>query len=390
MRQKLTTLILLLTCFNGFGQEPKEIENSIREVRTDIINKIKVGNINEIKSSIQISGYSALRVYEEEFFYLITSDFTSLIESIEISNNLLAFKYQYAELIYDEMNLTLLQYLVDNHKFLVNNIKSSTLSEKDKLSIRLFLAYSLYNNNYCDEKYEQEKTSLTAEYKRKYDDYLLSSNDRIFSQVKKTIGNWGTGGYITTGAIIPVGDLSDYISNAIPLTMGLTLNYKKIYLFAGFGFSTLSQIKNDFFYVKTWRKGDYIHYSHGGVTLGYNVINKSKFGITPIIGMGVSGLAPKSSNESEYNYDGIENIVPDNFLFYGFNFDLRWGNYNCKYLTTKNKTPIKEPYYLITRFGIGINHAQYDKTVPELKGSLLFIKVGFAYQYNIKKKKNWQ
>jgi hypothetical protein len=377
----------------GYAQNFGSRQKRSFETRNEAYKYLQAEKIDLIQVNTDLTDLkdSPFNIDEIEQLLIISSSFEQLLrfskEYGKISNSFAprVAKKKSSRFKTDSLSIAISEFLKVNKAEIQAQIDKSGLESIDKDYLKLLLLFHLLTYDYCDVKIENELLSSSRSFVNTYSepDYINGVN-RYFNIDYKP-SNWGIGFYIVSGGLFPTGNLKGYIPKGVPINWGLSLNYMRIYLIAGYGPGIGGELKKDIFYQKPWRQGDNIIYAMGEAYLGYNLINKNRIGVTPIIGFHGVGLSPSSQTDDDY-YEEVDNLVPFTSLAYGVNIDLKWGYSNCRTKSLYARGAGKDKQYLITRFSIGYGNPKFDKFVDGMDGNLIFIKVGLAYQYQFKNK----
>lgn len=406
MIRKVTYIIILTGLFGLtiHSQIDKSaiIQKKISSERKIIKQFIKDDKLDSIKvfETLNTSDYSILTNYEEEKYYLISGQFEKFIEfankkkKIKSTNRFSYlldnqnYKYRYSSYFNDALEKSIDNYIKTHEELIIQKIKLTNLKQEDKEFVKLMIDYYKLCSNFCDEHIGNNLLINSKKFIAKYPNssYLPVVNNHL--KIKYKESNWGAGVFINSGFVLPTGNLPNYFTSGIFIDGGITLNYKRIYHFAGVGPALGGKIKQNLFYQKEWKSGDDFIYASGEWLLGYNIINKDKLGITPLFGIGGAGLSPFSQQDKNY-YKDVENIVPSNFFVYVINLDYRFNRTDCSNLSIDKKGlgALGDAFgYMIARLSITYSSPRYYNSVSDLSGNLWFIKIGFGTQFQFKKR----
>jgi hypothetical protein len=391
-------LILLLSftvVTNGFAQDFSSRHMKSVEARNKTFRLLQAKSFNLIQVNVNLTDLknSPYNIDEIEQLLIISSSFEQLVrfskEYGKLSNSFAPRVAKKKSIWFspDSLSIAINECLKTNKTEKQEQIDKSDLNGIEKDYLKQLLLFHLLTYDYCDEQIENELLSSSRLFVHTYSepDYKFGVNRYFNIEYKPT--NWGIGFYIVSGGLFPTGNLKNYIPDGVPINWGLSLNYKRIYLIAGYGPGIGGELKKEIYYQKLWRQGDNIIYAMGETYLGYNLINKDRIGITPIIGFHGVGLSPSSTDNKEY-YEDVDNLVPYTSLAYGVNIDLKWGYSNCRTKSIYARGAGKDKLFWMTRVSIGYGNPKFDKFVEGMNGGLFFVKVGLAFQYQFKRKKN--
>lgn len=377
----------------------KEIQEK-RDSLTILIAENKIQSIEIEKVKVK-GAFSVVTIYEKEKLLLLSESFYDFLEFfnknekntvLRANSRFIKYReqkqineYKFARYFVDSLSTQINKYLTSTKKQFQLKLRQSDLTIEEQEFIKLIHLYLILTTDYCDIGIEEELLKDSRLFLHNYPKSMYSAYVLKYFNIEFRKSKWGAGVYFNTGMIIPSGNLSGYISPGIPLNIGLTLNYDRVYFFFGYGAGIGSNIKRDLYYQKQWLSGDKLVYAMGELNLGYNIINREKFGVTTFTGFGGAGLSPYSKDEPEY-YDDVENITPHNYFAYGVNFDYRWAKTNCKSSPLYGRGAGRDYGYIITRLSIGYSNPKYEKKVDGLDGGIWFLKIGIGYQYQLKRK----
>jgi hypothetical protein len=257
------------------------------------------------------------------------------------------------------------------------------LTTEEKEFLQAYLLFSIHEMDYCDEELALEMVERAKNFTEENakSEYLDFSEKYINQEYEK--GPWGLSAYALTGLIVPTGNLNTYFSNGVPITIGLSASYERIYFIAGFGGGFTSKLKEEFEYQKVWKSGDGLFYAGGDLFLGYNIVDRNGIGITPFFGFGGYGIGAGSSDEY---YDDVENLVPTNYLTYGVNIDFKLPKIDCHKETVYVRGGPKGYAQGIIRLSLGYNNPHYEKTVAGLEGEIWMAKIGYVFNQRFVKR----
>jgi hypothetical protein len=260
------------------------------------------------------------------------------------------------------------------------------LNEQEKEFLQLYVLFYILNFDFCNKDIEREMLKKSEKFTQEYPESKFSSFIGKYTNHEYEKSPWGTGGFLSSGQIIPTGTLRNHFSNGIPVRFGLTLNYNRFNFSASFGGSIGREIKEELMYQKPWLQGDKFIYTNGELLFGYSFLDKKRIGVTPFVGISGIGISPYKKNEDDTYYDDVENIISNNPIKYGLNLDFRWGRSDCKSISIYGRGAGNDYVYGITTLSIGYNNPKFNETLLTLNGGLWFIEIGIAYKYQFKRK----
>jgi hypothetical protein len=385
MARLIAFLFVVFIAYEGNGQNFASRKKKSIETRNQTAAYIQSKSFEKIKiitDTIYLK-YSPYDIDEIEQLLFISASFQRLIQFSKEGGKLTnSWEDKYASIWPnpDSLHKTLYNYLKAHRFEIERQIDEAALLQIDKDYLKLLLLFNILKYDYCASDIETELIRESRQFIMQYKqpEYVVSVN-RYFN-IEYLTSKWGAGAYFVTGALFPTKDLKDYIPNGIPFNLGISVNYRRLYLIAGFGVGIGGALKQDIFYQKQWQKGDNVLYAMGEVYLGYNLIKTKKIGITPIFGIHGIGLNPSSKSQRGY-YDDVENIAPNLPLAFGINFDLKWGYSDCQTKSVYQRGAGRNGQYWMTRLTVGYSTSDYDRLVDGMDGNFIFFKIGIAYQY---------
>lgn len=404
---KKTVFLIVLYSLFGFIVQPQVIIDTptiknISAKRKIIIQSLIANKPDSLYllETLSSNDYSFFTLREEEKLFLISGCFEEFIvltnrnKKIKgrqkitgetyYKNDSIDHRFRFSANFNDLLEKKLDNYIKANEQSILQKVDRTNFKQENKDFVKLMLNYYLLISDFCNEQAGNDLLMNSRKFSKEYpkSSFLYLVNKHLNIKYKES--NWGAGSYFNSGLAIPTGNLQSYFTNGVIINAGLTVNYRKIYFFAGFGPAVGGEIKKNLFYQKEWKKGDKFIYSSGELMLGYNLINRKKFGITTLFGTGGSGISPISKEDENY-YVKVENITPSNSLIYGINFDYRGKRKDCRDLSI-NKSFDDDFSYIIARVGVFYSSPGYNESVSNLTGSMWYIKVGLGYQMQFKKR----
>jgi hypothetical protein len=182
----------------------------------------------------------------------------------------------------------------------------------------------------------------------------------------------------------PTGQLKNYLPNYSGSGFGLDITYKKFVLSLGYYSSSLSKLKTNFDYNGSWLKDIPTKLYYPEVLIGYSIINKNIFSITPLIGASQPKITASDGyilQNGQFKDMSIYNSISPEI---GLSFDFSYAPSSLfNYKDKKNYN-----YYLHLRLRFVYGFCYFNTTSSDLKGNFYSIQIGFGIlAKKLKKKK---
>lgn len=162
--------------------------------------------------------------------------------------------------------------------------------------------------------------------------------------------NWGIGVFLGFDYGLLTNTLSNHLNNAPGMILGFETTYKKSYFLFNMSFLA-SKISNELTLGEFLEKNKKMNLIQIGLSYGYPIVDKSKFTITPFLGIGGTELLETSEEKDKFS----KLIFSPNF---GINLDYKFGkktNLIPNLALNRNETN----YFLRTR--VYINKANFNE-----------------------------
>lgn len=381
-----TALIFLLLCigvttnaqnFSAYHTRSDSVRDAASEfLRRGMPNAIQV--ITEIDSlpasPYHLNEIEQILLIKGEFDRLIrfSSDYGKLLHTLHARES--AHAYFDPDLLSQELE----KYLRRNAHKIEHEVEASQRSQMEKDFLKLLVLYHIWGYDFCDERAEADLQSAAANFVEVYDDEQYVDAVNRYFNIRYTPNDWQFGASLTSGVVLPQGELMNFIPNGVPVIGGVSLSYRKIHLFGSFGPGIAGPLLQEIDYQKPWREGDNIMYTMGELQLGYTILNTNRMLIVPVLGIQGVGLNPGSEYDDQY-YDDVENLIAPNLLSFGVKLDFKfYNNSNCSSKSLYMPGALYNREYYAVRLSFGYSDPQFDRAVPGMDGSMIFVRIGLS------------
>lgn len=296
--------------------------------------------INYKLDKTKTKNYSLRRIKAFSFINTKTSSFSNLSKSPQI--------LEYHQIEFDILEFYRREFQREiylTNDFLDIKNKHKEIIQKIGQTFSLFRMESNYGSN------ARELRS----WKRKISKQLEETEADPLPNV--TFKNWGYGVFMGADYSSHSGSIANHTNNAIGLTLGFEANYRKHYFLFNMGILA-TKTTNELHLDTLLEKGKKMSFAQLNFCYGYHLLDKSKFTITPFLGLGATQFSENSKEEDKY----MINSFSTNF---GMNFD-----YNFKSII--NLIPggaiVKHQLNYFIRARIFLNTVNFDN---QFKGTQL-------------------
>ncbi|MFW5657787.1 MAG: hypothetical protein ACOC0C_09225 [Bacteroidota bacterium] len=274
----------------------------------------------------------------------------------------------------DDLLESLLKIAVGQKQTILASLENTALADYQKEFISLYFDYLLIQSEI--ESFDKEElVSRAKTYLEKYPHNPYTSFVEENINLSYRTSDFGIGSGLFAGANVFTEPLSNQFSGGVPVGGFFDLAYKRLYLYLQFNGSFGSKVRETFTYEnEPWEDNTRTTIATGGGSLGFTIIDKEKYSITPFVG--INSVTISSFIRSE-DRDEITLKVSDfPVLHSGINFDYKIKHqasitsYHERFIADHDKT------YWNIRFRAGFMAPQFNADYPELEGNLFYVGVG--------------